>query len=262
MANLPAGPQRDRGLTNCLYMSVPPENYEAVCLYCEKTFIPTPGWKEGLYCCKEHRFACDEKKSVGYVERECELKEEILPDDFDAGTFYDQVDHVVHVAAPLIAELDDALAEKILAFFAGWLELSPPLRDAAALRLAGKRGKEVAKLLGVSDQAVSKNLFSAAKRLPALGMLVKESKRTPERFRRLPALGTLVNESKRKRARNKQSKRKLREIGETGPSEGPTLRSGSPSPRLFTTNEISKIGVVVSETRNELEPNGEALSYA
>jgi DNA-binding CsgD family transcriptional regulator len=110
---------------------------------------------------------------VVYVERECQINAELLSDDFDANEFYDQVDDIVHDAEPIIAELPDALTEKLSAFLEGWLKLSGPARDAAAMRLTGMTPKAVALRLGVTEQAISKTLRKAATQFHPLRPLVE-----------------------------------------------------------------------------------------
>jgi hypothetical protein len=153
-------------------MSTPaPTTFERVCPYCEIRHTPPPGWKEGAYCSKDHRFACDEQKSAGFVARECELKEEILPDDFDAGVFYDGVDGIVRDVEPILAEIPDALTERLAAFFAGWIKLSPEARDVVAARLAGADLHTIATQRATSKQAASKVFIRAAQKIPALRYL-------------------------------------------------------------------------------------------
>jgi hypothetical protein len=168
-------------------MSTPaPTTFERVCPYCEIRHTPPPGWKEGAYCSKDHRFACDEKKSVGYAERKCELKEEILSDDFNAGVFYDGVDHIAGNVAPILAELPDELTERLAAFFAGWVKLTPEARDVVALRLGGADLHAIAAKRGTSVQAASKVIIRAAQRIPALAHLtISKQVETPHP----PALG-------------------------------------------------------------------------
>jgi hypothetical protein len=121
------------------------------------------------YCSKAHWAAMTTATKPVFCEREIEFN----PDKHGAITdgdiiYFDDA----HTPDELIAGMDGAQVEKFCRFFEKWLLLATPVRDAVALCLTGLTQSQAAERLGVSPQAVSKNLLKARTRHALIDALV------------------------------------------------------------------------------------------